>query len=118
MIPALACVVLPILSGCSDFVRDAPPVSAVAQHRSAYTHKSVSLTGRVRKLDQWDSKLGRAEELFSLCDGGCVRVYMLEHSSIHDGQLVTVRGTYYDVYHFGRETFYNEVEGTEVLPRE
>ena len=118
MIPALACVILPILSGCSDFVRDAPSVSEVVQHRSTYAGKSVSVTGRVRKLDQWDSKLGRPEEIFSVCDGGCIHVYMLEHSPIHDGQLVTIRGTYRDVYRVGRETFYNEIEGTEVLPRE
>lgn len=118
MIPALACVILPILSGCSDFVRDAPAVSQVVQHRAAYAGKSISVTARVRKLDQWDSKLGRPEEIFSVCDGGCIRVYMREHSPIRDGELVTVRGTYRDVYHFGHETFYNEVEATEVLPRE
>lgn len=118
MIPALACVILPLLGGCSDFVRDTPGIAQVVQQRSKYRGKSISVTGRVQKLDQWTSKLGRPEEIFSVCQDSCIRVYILAHSPIHNGQLVTVRGTYYDVYRAGRETFHNEIEGTEVLPRE
>jgi len=119
MIPALACVALPLLNGCTDYVRDAPKIANVVAHQSAYDGKTVSVTGRVNHLDQWQSKTGLLEELFTVCDGDtCIRIYMRARSAIHDGQLVTVRGTYYRTYRFGHSIFHNEIEATEVLPRE
>ena len=119
MIPALACIALPLLSGCPDYVRDAPKLPSLVAHQAAYNGKTVSVTGRVKRLDEWASKTGLPEELFTICEGStCIRVYMRTHSAIHDGELVTVRGTYYQTYRFGRYTFHNEIEGTEVLPRE
>lgn len=118
MIPAFTCLLLPLFGGCSAYVRDVPAISAIEQHRAQYTGKAVSVTGRVANLDRWRSRNGTAEEVFSLCDGGCVRVYMAAHSDIRNGQLVTVRGSYYQAYRVRRDTYFNEVEATEVLPRE
>lgn len=118
MTPALLCFLIPVAGGCGDFVRDVPPVSQLVQNQSAYNGHVLSVTGRVSKLQQWKSRTGHIQEIFFVCDGGCVHVYMPAHSPIHEGQLVTVRGQYYKTYHVGRSTFYNEIEGTEVLPRQ
>jgi hypothetical protein len=118
MIPALTCLLLPFVGQCSDFVREVPTISAVVQHRAQYSGKNLSITGRVYRLDQWNSPAGEPEQLFELCDHGCVRVYMRGRSAIQNGQLVTVRGAYYAAFRAGRHTYHNEIEGTEVLPRE
>ncbi len=118
MIPALTCLLLPFAGQCPQYVRYAARVSDVAAHRTKYNGENVSVTGRVQRLDQWTSRTGVAEELFAICDDGCIRVYMQTHSPIRNGQLVTVRGTYYETFHAGRKTYYNELESTEVLPRE
>ena len=118
MTPALLCLLIPIAGGCSDYVRDVPAITSIVQNQARYNGRRVSVTGRVSKLDRWTSHGGYAEETFSLCDGSCVRVYMETHSSIHNGQLVTVRGQYYQAYAAGAKTFHNEIEGSEVLLRE
>jgi hypothetical protein len=118
VIPALTCLLLPFAGQCSNFVREVPRIADVVQHRAHYSGKLLSVTGRVQTLDQWKSRSGLEEELFSLCEDGCIRVYLPAHSPIRNGERVTVRGTYYEALHVGRATFYNELEGTEVLPRE
>jgi hypothetical protein len=118
MIPALACLLFPLGAQCGDFVRDAPSIASVAAHRAQYNGRILDVTGRVQRLDQWRSRRGRSQQVFQLCDGACVRVYMPAHSAIHNGQLVTVRGTYYESLHLDRSTYDNELEATEVLPRE
>ncbi|HEY9181052.1 MAG TPA: hypothetical protein VIO32_10060 [Candidatus Baltobacteraceae bacterium] len=118
MTPALLCLLIPLAGDCSDYVRDVPAITSIVRNQARYNGRQVSVTGRVSKLDQWTSRGGYVQETFSLCDGGCVRVYMETHSAIHDGQLVTVRGQYYQAYAAGAKTFYNEIEGSEVLLRE
>lgn len=118
MIPALLCFLVPIAGGCGDYVRDVPSASAIVANPAYYNGHTVSISGRVSKLDQWTSRTGYDQETFLVCDGECVHVYMSRHSPVHDGERVTVRGQYFQAYHVGRRTFHNEIEGTEVLPRE
>lgn len=118
MIPALTCLLLPLASQCAGLVRETPRIADVVQHRSQYNGKAVRVTGRVQRLDRWTSSSGLPEEVFLLCDDGCVRVYVRANSAIRNGALATVEGMYYAAYRAGRATYYNEVEGSEVLPRE
>ena len=118
MIPALTCLLLPFLGDCSSYVRNVPPIVEVVRREAYYNGKILSVTGRVRRLDQWTSGTEGPSEIFSICEGGCIRVYMRARSPIHNGELVTVSGQYYQAYHFGRRTYYNEIEGIELLPRE
>lgn len=118
MIQTVLCLMLPFAGNCSDYVREVPKIADVERNRGHYTGRVLSVTGRVRNLDQWVSRSGDDEQVFEVCDGGCIRVYMYAHSPIHNGELVTVRGPYYQTYHAGRNTYHNEIEATEVLPRE
>lgn len=118
MIPALTCLLLPFLGECPGFVRDVPKIAYVVRHRAQYSGKLISVTGRVRNLDQWRSQSGDPLQIFRVCEAGCIRVFMYAHSPIRNGELVTVRGPYYQAYHVGPRTYYNEIEGTEVLARE
>lgn len=118
MIAALTCLLLPFLADCSSYVRNVPQISDVVQRKAYYNGKIIRITGRVSRLDQWKAPMEGDSELFSICDGACIRVYMRAHSPIRNGELVTVSGEYYRAYRFGRRTYYNEVEGTGVLARE
>lgn len=118
MIPALTCLLLPFLGDCASYVRNVPPIALVVQRKAYYNGKIVRVTGQVRKLDQWTSASDGPSELFSICDGGCIRVYMRGRSPIHNGELVTVSGQYYRSLRVGRHAYYNEIEGMELLPRE
>lgn len=118
MIPALTCLLLPIFANCSSYVRNVPPIADVVAREAYYDGKTITVTGRVVRLDQWTSKSTGQSEVFSICQEQCVRVYMRAHSPIHNGELVTVSGEYYRAYRVGRRTYYNEIEGAEVLPRE
>lgn len=118
MIPAITCLLLPFLGNCPNFVRNVPQIAAVVQRKAYYNGKIISVTGRVSRLDQWTSGTEGSSEVFSICAGECIRVYMRAHSRIHNGELVTVSGQYYQAYHAGRRTYYNEIEGVELLLRE
>lgn len=119
MIPAILCLAVPLLSGCSEYVESAPSIAVLEARRTYFSHKSVRVTGDVRKLSQWRSPLsGRSYEIFVLCQGGCVRVYMEAHSPIYAGERVTVRGIYYSEHREGRETYYNEIVAAEIVPRQ
>ena len=118
MIPALACFLLPLTGPCTQYVREIPRIADVAAHRAQYEGTSMSVTGRVRGLEQRRSKKGLLYEVFSLCDSACIHVYIPAQPPIHNRQLVTVRGTYYETFRLQRWTYFNEVEATEVLPRE
>lgn len=117
MIQAL-CLLLPFAGQCGAYVEHSPAIAQLVAAPKRYRGELVVVTGRVKNLDQWRSRTGRNEEVFSLCDGSCVRVYMEQRSPLHDGQLVTVSGDFYDAYHAGRNVYRNEIEATRVLPRE
>lgn len=119
MTPAILCLAVPLLSGCSEYVEYAPSIAVLEARRSYFSHRSVRVTGQARKLSQWRSPLsGRNYEIFVLCQGECVRVYMEAHSPIYDGERVTVRGVYYREHREGRETYYNEIVAAEIVPRQ
>lgn len=119
MIAALFCLLLPA-SGCSAYVQFAPSVTAIESNPARFDAKAVLVVGRVQALDQWHSPAGPYQyEHFQLCDGGrCVRVFMEEHSPIHNGDLVRVRGPYFRVYRSGKNAYSNEIEATEIAPLE
>lgn len=118
MIPALTCLLFPFAWDCPELVRDVPRIADVAARKAYYSGKPVSVTGRVRGLDQWTSPVYGEEELFWICEGPCIRVYARAHSSIHNGVLATVSGQYYAAIHQYRHTYYNEIEAAQVLLRE
>lgn len=118
MIQALVCLLFPFAGHCSAYVSAAPAIRQVVAAPKRYNGEFVVMTGRVRKLDQWRSKNGNDEEVFYICENGCVRVYMRQHSPVRNGQRITVSGPFYAAYHVGRSTFRNEIEATRVLARE
>lgn len=117
MIQAL-CLLLPFAGQCGAYVEHAPAIAQVVAAPKRYRGEVIVVTGRVRDLDQWRSRNGRDEEVFSVCADACVRVYMERRSPVHNGQLVTVSGPFYDLYRAGRSVYRNEIEATRVLPRE
>lgn len=119
MIPAIACVVLPVLSGCSAYVEYVPTVSALEAREAYFSGRPVEVTGEVRRLVQRRSRTSAQEyEVFVLCRGTCVRVFMRAHSSIRNSETVTVRGVYYERIAVGRDVYHNEIEAAEILPRD
>lgn len=109
MIPAIACLLVPFLSGCPEYVEAVPSISALEQRPAQYSGAAVRVTGEVQRLEQ----LG-----FVLCRGGCVRVFMQARTPLRSGERVTVRGVYFREHTVGKKTYYNEIEATEIVPRE
>lgn len=118
MIQALTCLLFPFAADCPAFVRDAPRIADLVQRKAFYSGKAITVTGRVSRLDRWTSPIDGDQEFFWLCDHGCIRVYMRTRSPIHNGNLVTVSGQYFSAFRQYRHTYYNELEGGELLPRE
>lgn len=118
MIHALTCLLFPFAADCPAFAREAPRIAQLVRQKPFYSGKAIVVTGRVGHLDQWTSAVYGDEQLFWLCDQGCIRVYMRARSPIHNGDLVTVSGRYYAAFHQYRHTYYNEIEADELRPRE
>ncbi len=117
MIEQVFCVLLPLLSGCSPYRQDVPTISALVQNAPRFTGHVVAVTGTARSLRQWHYKDGYRSEIFTLCDASsCVTVYKKANSPIHDGELLTVRGTFYDNLHIEGRIYDNEVDAGAILP--
>lgn len=119
MIATLLCIIVPLLPSCSAYVQYAPPIDAIVADKTAYDRKTVLVTGSVRGLDRWKSRRGPYRYVrFDLCESACVRIFMEGDSIIHDGERVTVRGPYYRNYTTSDSAYPNEIEATEIIPRE
>lgn len=118
MIPALTCLLLPFIGDCSGYVRDVPSITQLTDRRDYYSGRLIEVTGRVQRLDQWTSRAAGEQEVFSVCDGECVRVYLRARSRISDGLLVTVSGEYHRTLRVGRHTYLNEIDAIDVISRE
>lgn len=116
MIEQLVCALLPVFTGCDQYRERAVSVAALAAAPEAYDRERLRVRGTVVHLNQRLSKYGEPYETFSFCDGRCVRIFKNEHSPIHNGQVVTVYGDFYAIWHVGPFTYNNEVSADEILP--
>jgi hypothetical protein len=96
------------------------PVSHIIRNGAFYTGKTVSVTGRVKSLNQWRSRFGKFfYQTFFICqDGDCIHVFLESPSPLRPNALVSVRGPYYRAYRSAKTVSHNEIEATEVLARE
>lgn len=118
MIAGIACLVFPLLSGCSSYVDSSPPVAAIVSHPGDYSRKPIVITGTVRSLDEWRTRSGFGVERFMLCQDACVRIFADMQSPISNGQQVSVRGTFWRTYRTGTTAYRNEIIANEVFPRQ
>ncbi len=107
---------MPLLGGCDRFT-DRVPSIAVLLRESQFDKQNVIVTGRVTRLIQRRSEYtGKPWESFLVCsNGACVRVYMREHSPIHNNDRVRVTGEFYRAFRSGDAVYRNEIEATHVV---
>jgi hypothetical protein len=77
------------------------------------TARNVTVNGTVRSLREKTSAKGNTYDIFSICSGGCLRVFAWGHPAIIDGKTITVHGTFSAIKHVGQYTFRNEIEADE-----
>ncbi len=91
----------------------ADSISAILRAPSSYDGKHVEVTGTIRSLREKTLHKGNAKDTFSICDGGCLRVFTFGHPEVSDGEKLTVHGIFAAVKHVGRHTFRNEIDADE-----
>ena len=84
--------------------------SALAASPATYDGRHIEVIGTVSALEVKTSHRGNAYDVFSVCDGSCVRVFSWWHPAIAEGQRLTVHGMFRTVTRVGRYTFHNEIE--------
>ena len=120
MIGPLLCMLLPVLKGCSSFVDYVPTIAQLEADQRYFNGKSVHVTGRVKGIDQWQSRTGRDRyQVFDICEGrNCVHVFTQSQSPVHNGERVSALGPYFRAYRTAKIVYHNEIEATEILPGE
>jgi len=63
------------------------------------------------------ASFGTEAEMFYLCDGRCVRVFMREHTPMFKGERVSVRGLFTQHQRVGKMRLQNLIEAAEIFPR-
>ena len=104
------------MGGCERFTTNVPAIGALASD-PRFDKTRVVVSGRVERLLQRKSRYtGRLWESFYICEAdNCVRVYMSQHSRIHNGDRVRVSGEYYRAFQSGEAVYHNEIEATQIV---
>lgn len=118
MIHALTCLLFPLLGGCAPFVEYAATPGALLANPSYYAGKPVIATGSIAQLREMrGASFGTLVETFYLCNGRCVQVFMREHSSMYDGERISVRGHFSVNQRVGKLRLHNNIDAAEIFPR-
>lgn len=119
MIHAIACLLFPLLGGCRPYIDYSASPSAIARAPAYYAGRPVIVTGKVDRLQQLrGASFGTLAETFFLCDERCVQVFMREHTPMFQGERVSVRGTFSVRQHVGKMQLRNNIEASEIFPRQ
>ena len=108
------CMLLPLFADCAQYTRPAGAPPALVERAREYDRRTVRTWGKVERLEHRISRRGTAYDVFWLCDGMCLRTYNPARTGLHDGQNVSVTGTFYRERTVGGFTFRNEIEATEI----
>jgi hypothetical protein len=120
MIGSLLCLLVPVLGGCTEYSEYVPAIAQVERNEQFYSGKRIDVIGRVEGLNQWSSRTGESVyQAFFVCNGPqCIHVLIESRMPVRGGELVAVRGRYFHEYRTARSVVHNEIEASEVLPRE
>lgn len=119
MIHAIACLLFPLLGGCRPYIDYAASPSAIVSNASYFVGRPVIVTGKVDRLRRLrGASFGTPAETFYLCDRKCVQIFMREHTPMFEGERVSVRGVFSTRERFGALLLRNDIDATEISPRE
>ncbi len=118
MIHALTCLLFPLFGGCAPFIEYAATPGALIGDPAYYASRPVIVTGNVARLRQLrGSSFGTLAETFYLCNGRCVQVFMREHTSMYEGERISVRGFFSTNQRVGKLRLHNDINAAEIFPR-
>jgi hypothetical protein len=118
MIHALTCLLFPLFGGCAPFVEYAATPSALIADPPYYSGRPVIVTGSVARVRQLrGASFGTLAETFYLCNGQCVQVFMREHTSMFEGERLSVRGFFSANQRVGKLLLHNDIDAAEIFPR-
>ncbi len=118
MIHALTCLLFPLFGGCAPFVEYAALPEALLASPAYYAGRPVIVTGSVARVRQLrGASFGTLAETFYLCNGRCVQVFMREHTSMFEGERVSVRGFFSAKQRAGRLVLHDDIDAAEIFPR-
>jgi starvation-inducible outer membrane lipoprotein len=86
------------------------PISTIVAQPSTFYGKPVDVSGTISNVANKISHKGNPYTVFSLCAGQCVEVFAFGTPAIHNGQHVTVHGTFEGVRHTGGIYYKNVID--------
>ena len=86
------------------------PIVAIAAKPSMFYGQNVEVTGTISHVENKISNKGNPYTTFSVCAGQCVEVFAFGTPAIHNGQKVTVHGTFEGVHHTGGVYYKNVID--------
>ncbi len=112
---AAFCALLPLFGGCDTYVQAVATPSSLLQTAVGAPARNVRVVGKVQKMIHHTSRSGLPYDVFFLCSDSCVRVYRRERTSLEDGDVISVVGTYYAERRLGRAVFRKELDAWEIV---
>ena len=102
-----------MLSALLPIVAQAAGISSIFDAPQVLNGKTITVRGTVVNFHE-NPSLPVASVTFSLCGGGCVRVYAAGRPKLSNGQSITVTGTFSMVDHINGYVYYNQIDATEL----
>jgi len=96
-------------------VSGAIELQALLDAPGRYDGRQVTVTGTASPLRQNESR-SKPFTVFDLTDGSghSVRIFSWDHLPFHEGDLLTIEGTFLKAKQVGRHTIHNEIEARSV----
>lgn len=97
--------------GCATYgLSQGDRINGIVSNPGRWDGRHVKIAGMISAVEERTAINGRAYDVFSLCDGLCVRVFMDGRPNLADGQRLTVEGTFSSAKRIGEIQLQNDVQ--------
>jgi len=105
-----AILVAAIIGAATYGLSQADAINDIVSDPGRWDGRHVKIAGTISAVEERTAINGRAYDVFSLCDGSCMRVFMDGRPKLTDGQMLTVEGTFSAAKRIGEIQLQNDVQ--------
>jgi hypothetical protein len=105
-----AIIIAALIGGATYGFSQGSAINGIVSNPGPWDGRHVKVAGTISAVEERTAINGRAYDVFSLCDGSCIRVFMNGRPNLTAGQRLTVEGTFSAAKRTGEIQLQNDVQ--------